>query len=215
MTPDLYTHGLYVQFGCGPTSAPPGWLSYDTSPTLRIQRLPIVGRLGFRLGPAFHPDVLIGDIRKGLPLPPASCSGVYCSHVLEHLAHRDALTAMVHTFEHLEPGGRFRAVTPDLEHLASTYIASREPSGAAQFLRDSALGQDARPDRIVGRVRDLVGNARHLWLWDYPSLRDALLEVGFIDVRRAKFGDSMDARFGEVEEARRWESSLGVEAIRP
>ncbi len=33
---------IYVQYGCG-LSAPAGWNNYDASPTLRLQKLPVVG----------------------------------------------------------------------------------------------------------------------------------------------------------------------------
>jgi hypothetical protein len=35
---------------------------------------------------AISPNVRIGDIVKGLPVPNQSCRGVYPGHVLEHLA---------------------------------------------------------------------------------------------------------------------------------
>ena len=35
---------LYVQFGSG-NKAVPGWLSFDSSPTLIIQKIPVLGYL--------------------------------------------------------------------------------------------------------------------------------------------------------------------------
>src|SRR3954468_5261253 len=91
---------LYVQYGSGPFSAPAGWKNYDSSPTLRIQKIPLIGKL---LKPvmhvSFHPDVMLGDILKGLPgIKENSCDGIYCSHVLEHLAYNDCLLALRNTF---------------------------------------------------------------------------------------------------------------------
>jgi hypothetical protein len=44
-------------------------------------------------------------------------------------------------------------------------------------------------------------------------MRRALLDAGFRQVRRAKFGDSSDAAFREVEDPSRWEGALGAEAV--
>src|SRR4051812_42655838 len=86
--------GLYVHYGCG-LCAPKEWLNFDTSPMLRLQRLPLVGRLvpagAFGRFPA---NAKIGDIRDGLPVPQRSCAGVYCAHVLEHLALDDFRLAL-------------------------------------------------------------------------------------------------------------------------
>ena len=35
---------IYVQYGAG-NQAVEGWLNFDASPTLRIQKIPIIGRL--------------------------------------------------------------------------------------------------------------------------------------------------------------------------
>src|SRR5687767_6441655 len=110
--------GLYVQFGCG-LSAPDGWLNFDSSPTLRAQRLPLIGSAIARASDTRFPEaVRYGDIVTGLPVADGSCKGVYASHVLEHLALEDMRTALRNTWKILEPGGVFRLVVPDLELMA-------------------------------------------------------------------------------------------------
>lgn len=77
---------LFMHYGCG-LDAPKEWLNYDASPTLRIQKIPIIGSLlKKKLNVEFPENVLYGDIVKGINLPHNSCAGIYCSHVLEHLA---------------------------------------------------------------------------------------------------------------------------------
>ena len=48
-------------------------------------------------------------------------------------------------------------------------------------------------------------------MWDYKSIEQELKDVGFIEVRRAQFGDSSEPMFKEVEEKARWDNCLGVE----
>ena len=59
----------YVQYGCG-LCAPPGWVHFDISPTLRLQRLPIIGAVFAARGSVkFTTNVRYGDIVRGLQLP--------------------------------------------------------------------------------------------------------------------------------------------------
>lgn len=205
--------GVYAQYGCG-LCAPDGWLNFDASPTLRLQRVWGVGRVV--PGPRFPANARYGDIVKGLPLPDASCAGVYCSHTLEHLSYEDGRAALRNSLRLLRPGGTFRFVLPDLRMMAEHYVASRgDPEAAVRFMQGTLLGEQRRRRGVGGLVRAWVGNADHRWMWDYESMAHELRRVGFADVRRAAFGDSADPMFARVEEAGRWEDALGVECRRP
>jgi hypothetical protein len=49
-------------------------------------------------------------------------------------------------------------------------------------------------------------------MWDYKSIKAELEDAGFVQVRRAFFGDSGDPMFKEVEVESRWaDDCLGVE----
>ena len=111
----------WIQFGCG-LSAPGDWLNFDSSPTLRLQQLPVIGGL-VPTGPygRFPNNVRYGDIVAGLPVPERSVELLYCSHVLEHLALADLRTALRNCRRVLKSGGMFRLVLPDLEFLISEY----------------------------------------------------------------------------------------------
>src|SRR5688500_9781215 len=115
--------GQYVQYGCG-LCAPEGWLNFDASPTLRIQRVPGLGLIGRKFGPVFPPQVRYGAICRGLPVAEKSCDGVYCSHVLAHLSLEDCRAALKNTYRILRPGGTFRLVLPDLRVTVEEYLAS-------------------------------------------------------------------------------------------
>lgn len=206
--------GHYVQYGCG-LSAPASWTNFDASPTLRIQRIPLVGRTLTRNGPAFPSNVRYGDIVKGLPVAPASCAGVYCSHVLEHLALTDLRRALVNTYGCLCPGGMFRFVLPDLEVIARVYLTSSVEQPASWFMESAHLGYRTRARGVAAFLRESLGNSRHLWMWDYRSLEVELRNAGFVAIRRASFGDSEDERFCDVEDPGRWRDCLGIECRRP
>lgn len=207
--------GLYLQYGCG-LSSPEGWLNFDASPTMRLQRLPVVGGV-FRkaIKPLFPRGVRFGDVRRGLPVADGTADGVYCSHVLEHLAFDDCIVALKESYRVLKPGGRFRLVMPDLRLLVDKYVATNSSDAAHELMKSSMLGQRSRPVGTKGLLRSWLGNAEHRWLWDYPAIAAELAKVGFTEIRRASFNDSADKRFAEVEERERWDNNLGAECVRP
>lgn len=207
---------LYVQFGAGPGTPPASWRSFDSSPTLRLQRIPLAGR--FFVGgafPYFGPTVEYGDIVKGLPVAEGSCAAIYCSHVLEHLALCELRTALTNTWRYLRPAGVFRLVLPDLRQLATDYLSDPSPDAAMAFMRNSMLGQPTRPRGLAAFLRSWLGGSQHRWMWDFESLKTELESAGFTDVRRASMGDSTESRFAELELPERWHGCLGIECTKP
>jgi SAM-dependent methyltransferase len=203
-----------VQFGCG-LSCPSGWVNFDSSPRLRLQRLPLVGSWA-PAGPfgRFPVAVRYGDIVKGLPLPDGSVRLLYCSHVLEHLSLQDLRRALRNCNRLMATGGIFRLVLPDLEALINDYVVSRGVTRAEDFIRSTLMGVEDRDTSLKGLLEMFLGNARHLWLWDYAGLSHELQAAGFIDIRRAHFGDSGITEFSAVESPDRWVNALGIQCSR-
>jgi hypothetical protein len=204
----------YVQYGCG-FSSPIGWRNFDASPTLRFERIPIIGRLYTKNESRFPENIEYGDIVKGLPIAPDSCKGVYCSHILEHLSLSDFRKAFKNTYKILQPGGTFRLVLPDLEFEVRQYLKNTSDDAASSFMRNTYLGYENRPRNLKGFIVSWLGNSQHLWMWDYKSIVQELLKIGFITPRKASFGDSLDATFLKVEEEVRWSNCLGLECSKP
>jgi hypothetical protein len=205
---------LYVQYGCG-FSAPVEWRNFDASPTLRFERLPLVGKLYKKNGTRFPANIEYGDITKGLPVPADSCSGIYASHILEHLALNDFRLALRNTYPLLHSGGIFRLVVPDLKTLAEKYLQSRDATAAEMFMRETCLGVENRPRGVKALLTSVLGNSAHLWMWDFKSLAQELNAVGFVGIRVCSFGDSSDPMFALVEDAERFVDALAVECRKP
>jgi len=85
---------IKMNLGCG-LSIANGWINVDGSPTVRLQRLPIVGAF-FRLtiSPKFPASVKYGDVCTSLPFPNESVDIIYSSHMLEHLSLEDFRLAL-------------------------------------------------------------------------------------------------------------------------
>lgn len=205
MTASRDSAHVYVQYGCG-FSPGEGWLNFDSSPTLRIEYLPVVGKLvsyRFSGNPSRFPSsVRYGDICKGLPVAHGTARGVYASHVLEHLSLDDLRQALVNTHKLLVPGGIFRLVVPDLQERAKRYVEEagrKSPEAAGVFLSTSGLGQEQRPRTLLQHARQMIGGSKHLWMWDEYSMTAELKNANFVEIRRCEFGDSTDHMFSSVE----------------
>ncbi len=208
----------YVQYGCG-HSAPEKWINFDASPTLRIQKTPILGTLlKNQLNTSFSKTVLYGDIVKGLPVEDSSCDGVYCSHVLEHLSLEDFRIALRNSYKILKPGGIFRCIVPDLEYGARKYLQDLDQGDETASLHfigtETLLGIPKRPKGFKGMVTSFFGNSHHLWMWDRKSLTRELLNAGFKSVRPCAFNDSNDDMFKAVEYEGRFGNAVALECIR-
>lgn len=205
---------LYVQYGCG-LSSPPGWLNFDASPTLRLQKLPVIGRY-FTSKVQFPESVRYGDILKQLPgVVEGSCDGIYCSHVLEHLSLEDFRKAIANTHKLLKKDGIFRCVVPDLAHSIDTYKERKrqnDPDASISFMYETMLGLKERPRGLKQMVISAFGNSHHLWMWDEEGLMNELNRAGFRSVRRCTFNDSEDSHFNLVEDLDRFYGALAIEA---
>ncbi|GGH15222.1 class I SAM-dependent methyltransferase [Mucilaginibacter phyllosphaerae] len=205
----------YIQYGCG-FSAPDGWVNYDASPTLRFERLPVLGKLYTRNIQRFPDNVKYGDIVSGLPEQQDSCDGLYCSHILEHLSYNDFATALKNSYRILKPGGVFRGVVPDLKIAALQYLHSFDnlDAPANEFMRSTMLGIESRGKGILSGLKGLYGNSKHLWMWDYQSLQAELTRAGFKEIRPALFNDSADSHFTSVEEESRFYNAAAFECTK-
>jgi predicted SAM-dependent methyltransferase len=202
-----------VQYGCG-FSAPSTCRNFDASPTLRFERIPIIGSLYTKNKSRFPWNVEYGDIVNGLPVPQSSTEAVYCSHILEHLSLEDLKRALIQTHNMLTTGGCFRLVLPDLEYSITQYIKNPSPEAALNFMNETSLGKNKRSRNLKGFISEWMGNSQHYWMWDYKSLCQELEAVGFENIRRAKYGDSKISIFKDVEDKERWENCLGIECFK-
>lgn len=205
---------MYIHYGCGLT-APKEWNNFDVSPTLRLQKIPLIGSLiSPMLNVRFPRNVHYGDIIKGLPLADNSCDGVFCSHVLEHLSLMDLRKALKNTYLLLKPEGIFRCVVPDLEYATRVYIDSLKKGdqmASIRFIKNTLLGVEQRPRGLKALLSNVMGNSNHLWMWDRLSLAHELSEVGFREIRECKFNDCNDEKFQLVENKNRFINAVALE----
>jgi hypothetical protein len=205
---------LSVQFGCG-CIAPEAWLNFDVSPTLRLSKIPGLQKL-LHL-PPWPPQVRYGNVVQGLPVPDGSCRRLFSDNMLEHLSLADAKRTLANCRKILAPEGVFRLFLPDMHAHVETYLSLRKSSpaeAAHKFMQLMAVGLTERERGLKGMLRRWLGNSRHLWMWDEAAMKAALTEAGFGTIRRARYLDSGDPMFNQIESTHpEWaDYVLGVEA---
>jgi SAM-dependent methyltransferase len=198
---------LILNVGCG-TRTSAYCTNIDWSPILRLK----ASRFGARMGPlllkgnrlesyqSLAGEVVVHDIRRGLPAADQSVDAVYHSHVLEHL-DRDLVPSFLSEVHRvLKPRGVHRIVVPDFETACRTYVNHLEDCVARgecsdqheshiaaiieQMVRREAFGT-SQQSPIRRRIENVIlGDARkrgetHQWMYDRVSLRLVLEREGF------------------------------------
>ncbi len=205
---------MYLHYGCG-ISVGGSWYNCDGSPTLRLQRLPFIGKVFCNaLSPRFPDEVHYGDIVAGIPIKTGSCDAIFCSHVLEHLTLVDLRKALTNTCKYLRPGGAFRLIVPDFELLVKAYQSNPNPEAISNFMTYTSLGRRSRPRGATAIAREIFNNSHHLWMWDFKGLKMELENAGFVNIRRYGFGESHRLPFAEVENQERFDDALAIECSR-
>jgi len=201
---------LLLNLGCGTrTSSAPNVVNIDWSIYLRIRRSRFVRPLARCLldAPrretieALGDNILVHDLRKGIPFRDRKVDAVYHSHLLEHLDREAADPFMREVYRVLCPGGLQRIVVPDLEGAVRSYLAHLEAGspeehdryvGAIieQSIRRAAHGTSTKKPLRRTIETLLLGDARrrgetHQWMYDVKNLTALVERSGFVDVRRS------------------------------
>jgi SAM-dependent methyltransferase len=223
-----------LHLGCG-LNAPDGWINVDASWNAWLAQHPLLRRVArfLRLAPArsfevpWPRGILIHDVRKRLPFAGDSVSGVYASHVLEHLYLDEADRLLRECFRVLEPGGVLRMVVPDLEAIVGRYLSpsgaeggeDRQEPAADRLNRALHLRADAPASgTILYRAYSaLKEHTWHKWMYDAESLVWHFERAGFVEVRRMSAQQSRIPDIAEVETLERARKGAGlcVEGVKP
>ncbi|MBA4375969.1 MAG: hypothetical protein C0401_07335 [Anaerolinea sp.] len=201
-----------LNLGCG-TRMHPVWNNLDFSIHARLRRHMLLVKLFHRVGlispirfaqfSQVEPDIIVWDLRHGIPFDDGSFDVVYHSHLLEHI-DREAVPGFLRECRRvLKPCGTLRIVVPDLEIWAHHYVFSLQ-SVKREGIESHNLFVAALLDQIVRRepktrdfqkpiVRTLerifLGDAlatgyNYRWMYDFWTLMAILEQTGFVDARR-------------------------------
>ena len=152
--------------------------------------------------------------------------------MIEHISYKDGLFMLREAYRVLRPGGRIRLATPDVEKIVSL-LSPEKSELVRRYLQLSAqenLGlysplksrlQIRRPEWDLDHehmVRAFPDSSRdsagfvvnnffhsygHKFLYDAFTLRSALQDVGFAEVKRYPPGESEDEHLRGIEHHQR------------
>ncbi len=183
----------------------------------------LAGWLNTTLYP-LEPGTVYLDARRPFPLPDASLDYIFSEHLIEHLEFDEARSMLRECHRALKPGGRMRIATPDLKQIIALYT---QPDGAdqASYIRwimstfRSQFG-DFSPAHAINQS---FHGWRHKFIYDEPTLTQALADAGFCRVMRFQPGESdvdglrgleRHGRYVGNEQAMRYETMV-YEAMKP
>jgi predicted SAM-dependent methyltransferase len=95
---------------------------------------------------SFSNQVMVHDLRKGLPFVSESFDAVYHSHVLEHIKRHDVSKFLLEIKRVLKPGGVMRVVVPDLENIARAYLHNIENHDRREWMTIELIDQMTRTE---------------------------------------------------------------------
>jgi SAM-dependent methyltransferase len=102
-------------------------------------------------------NVMAHSLAQPLPFPDQSFDAVYCFHSIEHLNPRANERFMREVYRLLAPNGIYRVATPDLEFLATEYLARLHEQSAGASPKNYARYRWALCNLIDQCVRETSG----------------------------------------------------------
>ena len=156
-------------------------------------------------------NIVVHDLRKGIPFKNDSVDAVYHSHLLEHIDRSNVKNFLREVFRVLKPNGVHRIVVPNLYFLCKSYIENYNKCNAENIISEkhdnyiaAILEQSVRKEaygsskqnkvlRIIENI--LLGDARkrgetHQWMYDDINLAHILNEIGFKNIKTQTFSSS-------------------------
>ena len=155
-------------------------------------------------------NILVYDLRKGIPFEDNSVDVVFNSHLIEHIDRNAVPDFITEIYRVLKKDGILRIVFPDMETLCARYIehihlcANESAIPLHEKYIDDIIGQIARTEshttslqpRIIRKLENVfLGDARkrgesHRWMYDRVTISNILHKIGFSRVYVSKFNSS-------------------------
>ena len=194
---------LKLNLGCGRVTHA-DYVNIDFNFFLKVSKIPLIGFFLKSLGVFYthSENVLVHDLRQGIPFESDSADVIYHSHLLEHLDYKDVDTFLGEIFRVLKVGGIHRIAIPNLEYFIhqiqfdidnynkyKSYIGSA--SNIHNLLEQSVRKTPARITQLrpsIQRIAVLVfGDAQsrgetHQMMYSKPAIHEMLEKNGFSDI---------------------------------
>jgi predicted SAM-dependent methyltransferase len=129
-------------------------------------------------------EILKLDATTSWPFSPDILAAVNSEHFIEHLSPEGAAAYLGEAFRALRPGAPIRTSTPDLEGMCKAYLEA-----SPEILEEHrSHGYQAESHGDI--VNNYFYSHGHRHIYDFVTLERLLRAAGFVDIRRASFGES-------------------------
>jgi predicted SAM-dependent methyltransferase len=167
----------------------PGWLNVDYFPSTR--------------------DTLYLDARRPFFFRDGTFDYVFCEHMIEHIPYNSGLKMLAECRRVLKGSGKIRISTPNLAFLLDLYRPDKSTLQREYIkwaLRTFVKGH--YEEREVFVINNFVRNWGHTFIYDEPTLRNAMANSGFTDIIKLNLQESEDPTLRNLENERRMPSGF-------
>lgn len=205
--------------GCG-VNYIEGFININAGWNVLLSKVPWIKKPLFKLG--LIPEGMLSNLDKRIRygcIPQAlrkiksgSADRVCSSALLEHLTKDNALLMLSESFRILCPNGLMRIVAPDTVLVAKLYLENTETC-----IREGRDTTEHRDYFFTNIAEGLVSGDKnaHRFIWDIPSIRYTLEQIGFTEVTVCSYQKSVrDPAMAQQVDSYP-QLSFFIEAVRP
>ena len=152
------------------------------------------------LTPHYSQSVFFLDATKTIPLNDSTFYKIYTEHLIEHLSYENGLFMLAECYRILQPNGKIRISTPNLEKLTGLFAPKKNDRQIEyiKWITDTFLpGIDRYHETFV--INNAFRNWGHQFIYDKPTLKDSLEKMGFVEITEYQVGESDDEDFLGIE----------------
>jgi predicted SAM-dependent methyltransferase len=170
---------LKLQIGCG-RNILPDWLNTDRDIAL-------------------SKETVFLDASKRFPFYDSTFSYIYSEHFIEHLEYYKGVHFIQECYRVIRPGGKIRIATPDLNFLVDLYAKNKTElqEKYIEWAVKTHSNFNISTDTFV--INNYFRAWGHKFIYDFKTLKLTLIQLGFINIKRCKVGESDDKHFANLE----------------
>lgn len=158
---------------------------------------PLPGWWNTDLNPC-HPSITQLDATQRFPFNDGIFSRVFSEHMIEHVPYAGGLAMLRECNRVLEPGGRIRISTPNLNFLIDL-VRRFDKIDLDYIAWACGVFNPGEPVRAATVFNNFVRAWGHQFIYDRDTLSTALLAAGFVKIRAHGLQQSEDLEFRGLE----------------
>jgi len=148
-------------------------------------------------------NVMYLNAARRFPFPDATFSYVYSEHMIGSLPFEQAKVMLTECFRTLAPGGKVRIATLDIEFLIDLCQVRNPPELWLQYMEWFQAQTGMQYSGGIFLFNSFVKLYGIEFVYDEPTLRDAMVVAGFSDITRRDLNESDDATLRNLENEKR------------